>query len=99
MLSEEMRRVAVDLVHNFSSYHGLPRLRPKKSQPTRGRGTPRKWIRRTPAMAAGITDHRWTMWELMEYQIDNQITIEGRCRIGDNQAIPKDVFPLGKIKL
>jgi hypothetical protein len=75
MLSEEMRRVLVDFVHNFSRYHGLPRLRPKKSQPTRGRGTPRKWIRRTTAMAAGITDHRRTMWELMEYQIDNQITL------------------------
>ena len=29
----------------------------------------RKWRQRTPAMAAGLTDHRWTMRELLGYQI------------------------------
>jgi transposase-like protein len=29
----------------------------------------RKWQGRTPAMAAGLTDHRWTMRELLSYQI------------------------------
>ena len=28
-----------------------------------------KWIERTPAMAAGLTDHRWTMAELLRYQV------------------------------
>jgi hypothetical protein len=59
-----------DLIHNFSWYHGSLRARLKKPQPTRGRkGTPRKWIQRTPAMAAGITDHGWSMGELMTYPI------------------------------
>jgi hypothetical protein len=30
--------------------------------------TGKKWERRTPAMAAGITDHPWTMEELMTYR-------------------------------
>ena len=29
----------------------------------------RKWIQRTPAMAAGITDHIWTTRELMIYRV------------------------------
>ena len=29
----------------------------------------RKWQKRTPAMAAGLTDHRWTMEELLRYQV------------------------------
>jgi transposase-like protein len=32
-------------------------------------GASRKWQERTPAMAAGLTDHRWTMLELLTYQI------------------------------
>jgi hypothetical protein len=32
-------------------------------------GAGRKWLERTPAMAAGLTDHRWTMRELLHYQI------------------------------
>jgi hypothetical protein len=59
-----------DLSYNFSKYHGSLRVRLRKPRPTRGkRGTPRKWIQRTPAMAAGISDHRWTMQELMIYPI------------------------------
>jgi transposase-like protein len=32
-------------------------------------GAPTKWRERTPAMAAGLTDHRWTMAELLHYQV------------------------------
>ncbi len=28
-----------------------------------------KWRERTPAMAAGLTDHPWTMDELLRYQV------------------------------
>jgi hypothetical protein len=31
-------------------------------------GAPWKWQERTPAMAAGLTHHRWTMLELLRYQ-------------------------------
>jgi len=29
----------------------------------------RHWVLRTPTMAAGITDHRWTMQELLSYRV------------------------------
>ena len=32
-------------------------------------GPPRKWHQRTPAMAAGLTDHPWTTGELLRFQI------------------------------
>ena len=32
-------------------------------------GAPRKWVDRTPAMAAGLTDHPWTMADLLCYQV------------------------------
>ena len=38
-------------------------------QPTRGAGSPRQWRPVTPAMAAGITDHVWTMTELLSYRV------------------------------
>lgn len=28
-----------------------------------------KWIERTPAQAAGLTDHRWTLEELMSFVV------------------------------
>ena len=32
-------------------------------------GTGHKWQERTPAMAAGLTDHCWTLCELLSYQV------------------------------
>ncbi len=34
-----------------------------------GAGADRKWEERTPAMAAGLTDHRWTMEELLKFAV------------------------------
>lgn len=59
-----------DLAYDFSRYHGSLRVRLKHPRPTRGRnGTLKMWIQRTPAMAAGVTDHRWTMEELMTFPL------------------------------
>jgi len=38
-------------------------------RPTRGTGSPQKWQPVTPAMAAGITDHVWSMEELLSYRV------------------------------
>ncbi len=38
-------------------------------EPTRGTGSPRRWQPRTPAMAAGITDHIWTTTELLSFRV------------------------------
>jgi len=32
-------------------------------------GAARQWQERTPAMAAGLTDHPWTMQDLLRYQV------------------------------
>ena len=51
----------VGTFYNFCSFHDSLR----QEQPERRR----KWAPRTPAMAAGITDHRWSNEELLTYQI------------------------------
>ncbi|MCI0576954.1 MAG: IS1 family transposase, partial [Chloroflexi bacterium] len=38
-------------------------------QPTRGKGSLKKWQPVTPVMAAGITDHVWSMEELLSYRV------------------------------
>jgi len=39
------------------------------AQPTRGTGSPRRWQPRTPAMAAGLTDHVWATDEWLSYRV------------------------------
>ena len=44
-------------------YYNL--IRPHKTLRRKNKdGGIRKWIQRTPAMAASLTDHRWTLKEL-----------------------------------
>ena len=45
----------VGVVYNFCTYHSSLKLR--------GGGE------RTPAMAAGLTDHRWSVQELLQYRV------------------------------
>ncbi|GAC1403581.1 MAG: hypothetical protein NVSMB65_20190 [Chloroflexota bacterium] len=51
----------VGTAYNFVWCHESLRLR--------NAGPGRKWQERTPAMAAGLTDHPWTMEELLLYQV------------------------------
>lgn len=51
----------VGTVYNFCSHH--------KSLRIAGLIGGHKWLERTPAQAAGITDHRWTVRELLSFQI------------------------------
>ena len=37
--------------------------------PTKGTGSPKKWMPRTPAMAGGITDHIWSMEEFLLFRV------------------------------
>jgi hypothetical protein len=54
-------------VYNFCTDHcslALPLyLSPKR----------RRWIRRTPAMAAGLTDHRWHIHELLSFKVQQEV--------------------------
>lgn len=52
----------VGCAYNFCWEHHSLRL----AAPDTGE---RLWRERTPAMAAGLTDHRWTMAELLHYQV------------------------------
>lgn len=53
-----------DAVYNFVRPHAALRLRlPRRT------AHGRKWEQRTPAMAAGLTDHRWTLEELLNYRL------------------------------
>jgi transposase-like protein len=51
----------VGTVYNFGTFHHSLR-----QEPAEGR---RKWVERTPAMAAGITDHCWSLKELLTYKL------------------------------
>ncbi|MBS7251369.1 MAG: IS1 family transposase [Candidatus Freyarchaeota archaeon] len=42
--------------------------------PTKGSGSPKKWRQMTPAMSAGVTDHVWSLQELLTYRIAPQRT-------------------------
>ena len=51
--------------YHFVRYHSSLRVRLSEPIPTRGKGSPKKWEQRTPAMAAGLTDHAWSLEELL----------------------------------
>ena len=54
--------------HNFCLPNSSLRLPLPQPQSTRSSGSPRKWQQRTPAMAAGITDHIWRMEEILLFK-------------------------------
>jgi IS1 family transposase len=56
-------------VYHVVRYH--EELRETLAEPGRrkGRQTPRKYRQRTPAVAAGIVSHRWTVRELLSYPL------------------------------
>lgn len=56
----------VGCVYNFCTWHQSLR---RPLYVLMGRGEQRRWVKRTPAMAAGLTDHRWTVLELMNYKL------------------------------
>lgn len=51
-------------VYNFCTYHKSLRL-----PLYLGSRAERRWVGRTPAMAAGLTDHRWSVSELLWFKI------------------------------
>ena len=55
--------------YHFVLAHDSLSQRLSEPQPTRGSGSPKQWQPITPAMAAGITDHVWTMEELLSYRV------------------------------
>ena len=50
-------------VYNFCDYHQSLRLRLSVGEHDF------RWVQRTPALAAGLTDHRWTVGELLSFKV------------------------------
>jgi transposase-like protein len=55
-----------------------------------GRGP--KWQERTPAMAAGLTDHPWTMHELLRYQVPLPAWVPPKRRGRPPKAAPPSIL-------
>jgi IS1 family transposase/transposase-like protein len=51
--------------HNFVLPHASLRLPLPQPKLTRGTGSPQQWRPQTPAMAAGLTDHVWSLREVL----------------------------------
>jgi len=55
--------------HNFCLPHASLRVPLSQAQPTNGRGSAKCWQPRTPAMATGLTDHVWTLREILLFRV------------------------------
>ena len=65
--------VGLAYYHFCRSHTGL-RQRLAEPVPTRGSGSPKLWRPRTPAMAAALTDHIWSIQELLTCRVPAVMT-------------------------
>ena len=64
------RSVALeDAYYNFCLSHESLKRRIDPPRPTNGNGSPKKWAPCTPMMAEGLTDHVWTLEELLAFRV------------------------------
>ena len=77
----------VGCAYNFCWTHGSLRVLAPE-------GSGRKWQARTPAMAAGLTDHPWTMHELLRYQVPLPAWVPPKRRGRPPKAAPPPVLAL-----
>jgi hypothetical protein len=69
---EEGVRQQLALYHvyyNFCLPHASVRQPLPQPVPTHGTGSAKQWRPRTPAMAAGLTDHVWTLREVLLFRV------------------------------
>jgi hypothetical protein len=57
------------LYDNFCLPHASLRQPLPEPEPTHGHGSAKHWRPRTPAMAAGLTDHVWTLREVLLFRV------------------------------
>jgi hypothetical protein len=55
--------------YNFCLPHTTLRQPLLQPEPTHGMGSAKRWQPRTPAMAAGLTDHVWTLREVLLFRV------------------------------
>src|SRR5215471_14283436 len=61
--------VLFQVYHNFVLPHTSLRQALAEAVPTNGRGSAKVWWSCTPAMAAGLTDHVWSLREVLLYRV------------------------------
>jgi hypothetical protein len=69
---EEGLRQQLALYHTYDNFclpHASLRLPLLQPEPTHGNGSPKQWRPRTPAMTAGLTDHVWTLREVLRFRV------------------------------
>ena len=55
--------------YNFCLPHASLRLSLSQPEPTKGTGSAKSWRPCTPAVAAGLTDHVWTLHEVLLFRV------------------------------
>src|SRR6266436_7127661 len=69
---EDGLRQQLSLYHVYSNFclpHASLRQSLLPPEPTHGSGSAKRWQPRTPAMAAGLTDHVWTLREVLLFRV------------------------------
>jgi hypothetical protein len=57
------------MYYNFCLPHASLRVPLPQPLPTNGTGSAKQWRPQTPAMAAGLTDHVWTLREVLLFRV------------------------------
>jgi hypothetical protein len=57
------------MYYNFCLPHASLRLPLPQPEATNGSGSAKQWRSQTPAMAAGLTDHVWTLREVLLFRV------------------------------
>lgn len=65
----EVHDLLFQVYHNFVLPHASLRQALAKPIPTNGSGSAKVWRPCTPAMAAGLTDHVWSLQEVLCYRV------------------------------
>ncbi len=65
----QQQLVLYQVYYNFCLPHASLRLPLLQPEPTKGNGSAKRWQPRTPAMAAGLTDHVWTLREVLLFRV------------------------------
>lgn len=62
------RRELQHQLNFWRAYANFVHLHRSLRVPALAGSQPRRWVSRTPAMAAGLTDHIWTLRELLKFK-------------------------------
>jgi hypothetical protein len=65
----QQQLVVYQVYYNFCLPHASVRLPLPQPELTHGSGSAKQWRPCTPAMAAGLTDHVWTLREVLLFRV------------------------------